>query len=376
MLNMTPKDFDVVTDAHPEEIRKLFGNSHLIGRRFRLAHIRFGREIIEVATFRASPAQEVETTASGRILRDNVYGTQEEDARRRDFTINAMYYDIRDFSVVDYVGGVDDINQRLLRIIGDPRQRYREDPVRMLRAMRFTAKLGFEIDAETAAPIRELGDLLQDVPSSRMFDEVVKLFHSGEAGKTLELLRRYGLFEHLFPQTAESLATADADTRLSLLQLAFRNTDDRIRQEKPVTPAFLFAALLWYPMLDRLSILMEQGQPRYQALYAASSRVTTEQTRYITIPRRFSGPMKEIWAFQHRFERRRGKQAFRLLERKRFRAAYDFLLLLAEIGQASQELADWWTRFQEVPQSERQTMVRALTPAGGKKKRKRRKEPV
>ncbi|MEK7839574.1 MAG: polynucleotide adenylyltransferase PcnB, partial [Pseudomonadota bacterium] len=400
LLGREPKDFDVVTDARPEQIRDVFRNARLIGRRFRLAHVRFGREIIEVATFRRAgvnearepldleedgegnaPEREVEVgdrllDDDGRVLRDNVYGNQEEDAYRRDFTVNALYYDVRDFSIVDYGGGMEDLQAGVIRSIGDPEIRYREDPVRMLRAIRFAAKLGFRLEQRTAAPIRDLAPLLASVPPARLFEEVLKLFHGGSALETFELLRQYGLFAHLFPMTEQNLAHEEDGFPHTLVPLALANTDKRVIADKPVTPAFLFAAMLWEPVREEIALLTANGMSPLDAQQRAADRVLRDQLKHIMLPKRFSVPMREIWSMQGRFERRGGAQAFRLAEHKRFRAAYDFLLLRAEVGETSMELADWWTRFQEVSPEERQTMVQNLSPeagAGGQKRRRRRR---
>ncbi len=394
MLGREPKDFDVVTDARPEQIRKLFHNARVIGRRFRLVHVRFGWEIIEVATFRAIPrdiAEEplpTEETEEGEAEAEedapaeteapdhNVFGSQEEDAVRRDFTVNALYYDIRDFSVIDYVGGVADLEAGILRVIGDPETRYREDPVRMLRAVRFAAKLGFKLEDKTAAPIRELAPLMASVPPARMFEEVLKLFHGGYALETYELLRHYGLFQHLFPLTEKSLEHEEGGFPVTLVPRALANTDARVNEDKPVTPAFLFAAMLWEPVREQMGEYIVRGMNGHDAMFRAAEHVLREQLRHVTIPKRFSVPMREIWDMQGRFERRSGQQAFRLVENKRFRAAYDFLLLRAETGEADPALAEWWTRFQSVGENERRVMVAEFTappPGGGKRRRRRRK---
>jgi len=395
MLGREPKDFDVVTDARPEEIRKLFHSARIIGRRFRLVHVRSGRDIIEVATFRAIPrdvgeetvpevedgemteeAEEAEVTPIARADQ-NVFGTQEEDALRRDFTVNALYYDIRDRSVVDYVGGVTDLKAGVLRTIGDPEARYREDPVRMLRVVRFAAKLSLKIDPATEAPIHRLAHLLATVPPARMFEEVLKLFHGGYALETFELLRHYNLFEYLFPLTDESLAHEEQGFPPTLVPRALASTDARVNEGKPVTPAFLFAALLWEPARRQMQELLGRGMAPYEAFHRAADAVLAEQLRHVSIPRRFSVPMREIWAMQDRLTRRHGRQPFRLLEDKRFRAAYDFLVLRADAGEAPRELADWWTTFQAVSPSERESMAAGAAPPpapeGGKKKKRRRR---
>jgi poly(A) polymerase len=387
MLGREPKDFDVVTDARPEEIRKLFHNARVIGRRFRLVHVRFGREIIEVATFRAIPRdiseesiskedEEGEEAEIGQATDpggQNIFGSQEEDAVRRDFTVNALYYDIRDFSVLDYVGGVADLKSGILRMIGDPEVRYREDPVRMLRAVRFAAKLAFKIEERTAAPIREFASLLASVPAARMFEEVLKLFHGGYALETYELLRHYGLFQFLFPLTEKSLEREEQGFPVTLVPRALANTDARVSEDKPVNPAFLFAAMLWEPVRQQTAESIARGMNRHDAAHHAAEQVLREQLRHVSIPKRFSVPMREIWSMQDRFERRAGMQAFRLLENKRFRAAYDFLLLRAEIGETDHVLADWWTRFQTAEESERRAMVADIAPATGAGKRGRRR---
>lgn len=429
MLGREPKDFDVVTDARPEQIRELFRNSRIIGRRFRLVHVRFGREIIEVATFRAVPHDPDEWAASddvedGEMLRDelagtealepgepeesaeppesprsgrrssrrerelepvnpNIFGSQEEDALRRDFTVNALYYDIRDFSVCDYVGGVTDLQAGVLRMIGDPETRYREDPVRMLRVVRFAAKLGLKIDAQTAAPLSKLAPLLASVPPARMFEEVLKLFHGGHALDTFEMLRHYGLFRFLFPEAEESLAAeGDSDHYPHmLLPQALANTDKRLAEDKPVNPAFLFAAILWEPVRERTALLIANGMHPAEAQMRAAEEVLREEQRHVSIPKRFSFPMREIWSLQSRFARRQGKNALKLFESKRFRAAYDFLLLRTHAGEEPQELADWWTRFQEVDANARQGMIQSLSTEGGgegprrKHRRRRRRKP-
>ncbi len=397
LLGREPKDFDVVTDARPEEIRKLFHNARIIGRRFRLVHVRFGREIIEVATFRragvrewretleedsehgSGAADDAEAAATAEepapeVSDQNVFGTQEEDAVRRDFTVNALYYDIRDRSVIDYVGGMRDLKQGVLRMIGDPEERYREDPVRMLRAVRFAAKLAFKIEERTAAPFKTLGPLLLTVPPARMFEEVLKLFQGGYALETFELLRHEQLFQYLFPLTDETLAHEEGGYPITLVPRALGNTDTRINDGKPVTPAFLFAAMLWEPVREQMALAIANGAQHHDAMMRAVEDVLRAQLKHTALPKRFSVPMREIWFLQSRFERRAGAQVLRLLEHPRFRAAYDFLLLRAECGEVEQGLADWWTRIQEVGEEERRRMIGALGPApGGKRRRRRRK---
>ncbi|MDN5925315.1 MAG: polynucleotide adenylyltransferase PcnB, partial [Xanthomonadales bacterium] len=332
LLGVQPKDFDVATDATPEQVKHLFRNCRLIGRRFRLAHVVFGREIIEVATFRGTGEscadQNQRHVVDGRILRDNVWGSIEEDALRRDFRVNALYYDISDFSVRDYVGGVEDLHDRVLRLIGEPELRYREDPVRMLRAARLAAKLDFTISADTAAPFATLGALLADAPPARLFDESLKLFLSGYGLASMRVLRYHGLLKHLFPVTAKALARDD-DALEQLLDGGLISTDTRIAEGKSVTPAFLFAVLLWGEVRHRAEALIDAGEEATQAWASASLKVLGEQSARVSIPRRFVYMMEEIWALQPRFAECSRKRVFRLLAHPRFRAAYDFLLLRA-----------------------------------------------
>jgi len=381
LLGREPKDFDVGTDARPEQIKDLFRNCRLIGRRFRLAHVRFGREVIEVATFRAASDAEAEETSDvaltdeGRILRDNVFGTLEQDAWRRDFTVNALYYDIRDFSVVDHVRGLEDLKAGTLRLIGDPEQRYREDPVRMLRAVRFAAKLGFRIHPDTEAPLHDLGYLLQDIPAARLFEEVMKLFLGGCAVTGFELLRHYDLFRYLFPMTDEVLTREEQGFPITFVARALENTDTRLAEDKPVTPAFLYAALLWEPVRLRMQELLQQGASGLEAAQIAGNQVTSEQQRFTSLPKRFSLPMREIWMLQPRLERRRGKAPYRMLEHPRFRAAYDFLLLRGEVGEAPRELVDWWTNFQVLNPDERDALTQPDAPAK-RRRRPRKRRPA
>ncbi len=378
LLGREPKDFDITTNAEPEQIRAIFRNCRLIGRRFRLAHIVFGRDVVEVATFRGQGTDavegEIEADESGRLLRDNVYGSLEEDAWRRDFTVNSLYYNIRDFSVVDYTGGLADLEAGVLRIIGDPRQRYREDPVRMLRAVRFAAKIGFRLEKETEAAVFELGHLLQDIPAARLFDEVLKLLMGGCAIQTFELLRHYNLFQHLFPQTEQALAIEEGGFPLVMLVQALGNTDERIAEGKPVTPAFLFAALLWEPV--RLAweqeVAADESLPQALALTNAMREVVSKQVQSTALPRRFSTPMQEIWMMQPRLARRAGKAAYRLLEHPRFRAAYDFMLLRIHAGEEEQELGEWWTEFQIADSDRRKEMVSVFGTVRGRRRRRRR----
>ncbi|HET7269238.1 MAG TPA: polynucleotide adenylyltransferase PcnB [Oleiagrimonas sp.] len=352
LLGVTPKDFDVATDATPEQVRQLFRNCRLIGRRFRLAHVLFGREIVEVATFRGfgegGEGDDTRRVVDGRLVRDNVWGSIEEDALRRDFRVNALYYDIADFSVIDYVGGMRDLDDRVLRLIGDPEQRYREDPVRMLRAARLSAKLGFAIDEAALAPIVQLRDLLADASPARLFDESLKLFMAGRAADSFHTLERLGLLETLFPATAGALQRDDAALR-GMIEQGLANTDERVADGRRVTPAFLFAVLLWDEARRQVAALVDNGLEPSLAWQRASHHVVAAQSRHVAIPRRFSRVMEEIWILQPRFARRTRKRAFRLLEHPRFRAAYDFLLLRAPESEELRELGEWWTRAQELP---------------------------
>lgn len=376
LLGREPKDFDVATNASPDEVRELFRNCRLVGRRFRLAHVTFGRDVIEVATFRAmlrgEEHDEHVIEDDGRIIRDNVYGTLEEDAWRRDFTVNALYYNINDFSVVDYTGGLADLRAGTLRLIGDPLQRYREDPVRMLRAARFVVKLGFRLHPDSERPLLELGHLLQGIPAARLFEEVLKLFLSGSAVQTFEALRHYGLFRYLFPATDRVLAEEREGFPRTFVIQALANTDERIALDKPVTPAFLFAALLWEPMRRRAAEMLAHGVPEQDAGSDAAHEIVQAQAKHVAFPKRFSIPMREIWAMQPRLERVRGRTPGKLMEHPRFRAAYDFLVLRAQSGEPVQELADWWTKYQEMNEGERESLTRDRE-VPRKKRRKRRR---
>ena len=373
LLGKHPKDFDIATDAHPEQVHKLFRNSILIGRRFRLVHVRFGREIIEVATFRASHhssenSNQAKQAENGMLLRDNVYGTVDDDAMRRDFTINAMYYNINGFTIHDFAGGIEDIEKRSIRIIGDPQARYREDPVRMLRAIRFAAKLDFVIDPATAEPMHTLGHLLEPIPAARMFEEILKLLLSGNGEQTYYLLRDYDLFKFLFPATdaaIESDITEDFQVE-DFVILALRNSDERIAQGKSVTPAYLLAALLWHPLQQKLAQI--RNMPPIPAMHQAAQDVILQQVKHTSIPRRFSTPMKEIWDMQLRLPRRHGSRAAELVDNKRFRAAYDFILLREASGEDLENLGEWWTEYQFASGERREQMTKDLGKAAPKKR--------
>jgi poly(A) polymerase len=430
LLGITPKDFDVATNALPEEVRRLFRNCRLIGRRFRLAHVHFGNEIIEVATFRAAAAPEREDAEDleddaenegvssegasnegssnegappaaasdftapsdsehrafdprGRILRDNIYGTIEEDVWRRDFAANGLYYNIDDFSIWDFVDGVSDVRARRLKLIGDPETRDREDPVRMLRAVRFAAKLDFSIEPVTEAPIKKLAYLLDGVPPARLFDECLKLFLSGFGAKSYRLLQQYGLFEHLFPLSAAAFALPPYAYAGEMLERGLVNTDERIAADKAVTPTFLFAVLLWSAVLRELNERQAGPAPDITQLMQACDTVLRAQQARVAIPRRFAIPMRELLMLQPRFNRRSGVKSLSLMQHPRFRAAYDFLLLRAQVGVADPELAKWWTDIQLLPQDERVALVQARpaepaaetggTAAPGRRRRRRRR---
>jgi len=347
LLGERPKDFDVATDALPEEVRKLFRNCRLIGRRFVLAHVMYGREVIEVATFRGSDddGSGARHVVDGRIVRDNVYGNIEQDAVRRDFTANALYYDIADFSVLDYLGGYEDVMARRLRLIGDPEARYREDPVRMLRAVRLAAKLGFSIDAAEVIP--KLAPLIAEAAPARLFEELMKLFMSGHAQESFAGLDRHGLLEVMLPPTYRALHQKADSADRRLVEAALMSTDRRVAEDKSVTPAFLLAALLW-PAAQRefAGVKADDDEDPMRSWNEAAARVVREQTARIALPKRFALPMQELWAMQPRFRERRKRSVTRLLSHPRFRAAYDFLLLRAEVDPVARADADWWTEAQ------------------------------
>ncbi|MFT0211673.1 polynucleotide adenylyltransferase PcnB [Pseudomonas sp. F1_0610] len=380
LLGLRPKDFDVATSATPEQISSLFRNSRIIGRRFKLVHIHFGREIIETATFRGShddTGKNNDRSAhndKGRILRDNVYGSLDDDALRRDFTINALYYDVSSHNIIDYAQGVQDIKDGLIRLIGDPSQRYLEDPVRMLRAIRFAAKLGFTLEAKTAEPIRQLAHLLKDIPAARLYEEVLKLFMNGKALKTYELLQEYNLFAPLFPETAHIIASG-SQYASEIVRSALKNTDERISANKPVTPAFLFAALLWPGVPVRTTDIQNQGIPAFEASQEASHWVLHNQLKHTAIPKRFSIPMREIWSLQERLTRRQGKRADVLLAHPRFRAAYDFLLLRESAGEQTTGLGQWWTEYQFADDAKKRSMIKEVANQSGTKRKRTKHAP-
>jgi poly(A) polymerase len=370
LLKRTPKDFDVATNATPEQVHKIFRRSRIIGRRFQIVHVMFGAETIEVSTFRGSHLADdvgAQIADSGRILRDNVFGSHEEDAVRRDFTANALYYDPHTEEIFDFHNGLPDLKAGVLRIIGKPEIRYREDPVRMLRAVRLSAKLGLKLDPATETPIPKLADLLHDVPPARLFDEMLKLFLSGHAMESARALREHGLHHGLLPMLDVVLEQPMGER---FVTLALQNTDERVLEDKPVSPAFLFATLLWHEVLAAWQKLQAKGERSIPALMQAMHDVSDIQAEKLAITKRFSVTMKEIWAIQPRFEQRSGQRPYRLLENPRFRAGYDFLLLRCQSGELPMELAEWWDAFAQADAEKRAAM---LLPDTGPKKRRRRR---
>ncbi len=383
LLGGHPKDFDIATDATPEEVKGIFRSSRIIGRRFRIVHVRFGREIVEVTTFRGhhdgedradKHADQSRQSKRGLLLRDNVYGTLDEDAIRRDLTINALYYCSETFAVYDHGKGLQDLEAKRVRVIGDPLQRYREDPVRMLRVVRFAAKLGFSVEQATASAIDHAAALLDDIPPARLFDEFLKLFLAGHAEATLDLLRHYHLMPHLFPEPSLLM---DRDPRAAaLVARAMANTDKRIHADKPVTPAFILAAMLWPVVALRAQQLRERGEPAIPAMHSAGQQVVAEACQRVAIPKRFSQPMREIWELQGRLARPRGKKAAELVEHRRFRAAYDFLLLREEAGEDCDDRGQWWTEFQTLDMNERLSRLDTGNAARSEGRRRGRQKPA
>ena len=374
LMNVKPKDFDVATDATPEEVYKVFRRSRIIGRRFRLVHVLWGQETIEVSTFRGHHMTEgdAQTNDSGRIIRDNIFGNLTEDAARRDFTANALYYNPANEDVLDFHNGVTDLNANLLRMIGDPTTRYQEDPVRMLRAVRLSAKLGLKIEKNTEAPIQKLADLLQDVPPSRLFDEMLKLFLSGHAVESISALRAQHLHHGLLPLLDVVLEQPLGER---FVMLALKNTDERIKIGKSSNPSFLFATLLWHEMLVAWDKYKAQGEHLIPAMYMAMDEVIGVQAQKMAIHNRFTATMKEIWSMQPRFEQRAGKRPYGLLTHPRYRAGYDFLLLRCESGEIDMEIGEWWTKFADADAETRAAML--LPDTTPKKRRKKnRKKPT
>ncbi len=375
LLRKTPKDFDIATDAHPEEVREMFRNSRIIGKRFRIVHVRFGREIIEVTTFRGPHADEYDEnhSDSGMTLNDNVYGTFEEDVFRRDFTMNAIYYEPQEKEIIDLADGTADIESQIIRTIGDPTGRLREDPVRMLRAIRFQAKLEFGLESDLQSSIRSLGYLIQDVPPARLFEEVLKLFLSGYGTAAFDSMLENDIYGWLFPDSKRSMENNATE---ELVRLALTSTDQRIAKQMPVTPAFIYAAVLWYPFVDEKQRLEQEDGIKHAAAHEAANNVISKQQLFTSIPKRFSGPMRDIWFLQSRLPSRFGQKPDRIIEHKRFRAAYDFLLLREQAGEKTDQLGEWWTEYQEATE-ERKLAMKQSTNDGSlrKRKRKRRRKP-
>ena len=394
LLGIAPKDFDVATDATPTEVQRLFRRARLIGRRFQIVHVQFGQELIEVSTFRAlvdappeaataEPPRRLKrdeldrrthaVDASGRVLRDNVWGEQHEDAARRDFTINAMYYDPATQTVLDYHGGLADIRGKTLRVIGVPEARYREDPVRLLRVVRFAAKLNFTIEPHTSAPIAVMAPLINNVPAARVFDEMLKLLMSGQALACLQQLRKQGLHHGLLPLLDVVLEQPLGE---KFVTLALANTDARIKEGKPVSPGFLFASLLWHQVLEKWTAYKTAGEYPIPALHLAADDVLNAQTDKLALQRKIASDMRDIWAMQPRFERRTGKSPYKLLEHLRLRAGYDFLLLRCASGEIDSEIGEWWTDFMDADGGGREALLNNKTrpaEAGAAKKRPRRR---
>ena len=365
IAGITPKDFDIATDATPDQVRALFRRSRIIGRRFQIVHVMQGAETLEVSTFRAAHDADTQKDEHGRVLRDNVWGSQADDAARRDFTINALFFDPVAQTVLDYHNGVADLKRKTLRVIGDPRERYREDPVRMLRAVRLAAKLGLTIDAAAREPIAEMAALMGNVPAARVFDEMLKLLFSGHARECVKRLRDEGLHHGLLPLLDVILEQALGER---FVMLALENTDQRVREGKSTSPGFLFATLLWNEVLANWQIRIQRGEVRIPALFEAMDEVLDQQSEKLAITRRISGDIKDIWALQPRFEKRSGKLPLRLLAQPRFRAGYDFLLLRAESGELPLEQAHWWRDFQVADEPTRLAM---LQPEAKPRKRRR-----
>ncbi len=381
LLGKKPKDFDVTTNATPDQVRKLFRNCRLVGRRFRLAHVMFGPEIIEVATFRGHHEdQPADRTTSqrgqnGMLLRDNIFGSIEEDAQRRDFTINSLYYSVADFTVRDYVGGMQDLEEGIIRLIGNPETRYREDPVRMLRAVRFAAKLHMRISPETAEPIARLATLINDVPPARLFEESLKLLQAGNGLDTYQLLREYSLFQPLFPTITRYFTEKGDSSMERIINLVLKNTDTRIQNDMRVNPAFLFAAMLWYPQLETAQkIAQESGLTYHDAFALAMNDVLDEACRTLAIPKRITTLVRDIWQLQLRMSRRQGKRAWKLMEHPKFRAAYDLLALRAEVegNHELQKLVQWWGEFQVAAPPAQKGMLDVLDDEPDTRRRHRR----
>ena len=372
-----PKDFDVATNATPEQVRNCFRRSRIIGRRFQIVHVLMGAETIEVTTFRGHHDQQsshrAQTDNQGRVLRDNVFGSQKDDAMRRDFTVNALYFDPATETIIDYHRGLSDLKQKTLRMIGDPEQRYREDPVRMLRAVRLASKLDLTIEPATRQPIGELAGLIENVPPSRLFDEMLKLLTSVDAVKCLKRLRNEGLHHGVLPLLDVIL---DQPLGERFVMLALEKTDQRVREGKPISPGFLFATLLWHQVLAKWEALKTGGERPIPALFAAMDDVLDVQAEKLAITRRVAGDIKDIWLLQPRFEQRSGKRPYALIEQARFKAGYDFLLLRAESGEIDAELGRWWTDFLNAEGDVRAEMLLPQKPDEAKKRRRRKRKPA
>ena len=377
LTGVKPKDFDIATNATPEQVKRLFRRAFIIGRRFQIVHVMFGQDLLEVTTFRGPSNDAAPKDEHGRVLRDNTFGEQHEDAARRDFTINAMYYDPASQTVLDYHGGVKDIRKKVLRIIGVPETRYREDPVRMLRVVRFAAKLQFTIDPATQAPIAVMAPLINNVPAARVFDEMLKLLTSGHAMACLQALRKEGLHHGLMPLLDVVLEQPMGE---KFITLALANTDERIQQGKRVSPSFLFASLLWHQVLEKWEAHKAAGEFPIPALHLAADDVLNTQTDALAIQRKIGADMRDIWAMQPRFEKRVGKTPYKMLEHQRMRAAYDFLLLRCASGEIDAEIGEWWTAFINGDADERERLINSKpkAPAGAstaKKRKPRRRAP-
>ncbi|HCZ14533.1 MAG TPA: polynucleotide adenylyltransferase PcnB [Candidatus Accumulibacter sp.] len=377
LAGLKPKDFDVATNATPEQVRHCFRRSRIIGRRFQIVHVSMGAETIEVTTFRGHHGEhagnKAQTDEQGRVLRDNVFGSQAEDAARRDFTVNALYYDPTSETITDYHHGVADLQQKTLRMIGDPKTRYREDPVRMLRAVRLAAKLGLTIDPAASRPIREMSELIDNVPPSRLFDEMLKLLTSGHALHCVRQLREEGLHNGLLPLLDVILGQPLGER---FVMLALEATDRRVAEGKPISPGFLFATLLWHEVLAKWQLFKSGGEPATPALFLAMDEVLEVQAEKLAITRRIAGDIKDIWALQPRFEQRSGKRPYGVLQHPRFKAGYDFLLLRAESGELEPATSVWWTEFLHASDEARAAMLLPPTPGEARKRRRRRRPPA
>jgi poly(A) polymerase len=371
LLDFKPKDFDVATNATPDQVKRLFRRAFIIGKRFQIVHVMFGQELIEVTTFRGASAEASPKDEHGRVLRDNTFGEQHEDAVRRDFSINAMYYDPASRTVFDYHRGIEDIRSKTLRMIGVPEARYREDPVRLLRVVRFAAKLNFTIDPATREPIQVMAPLINNVPAARVFDEMLKLLMSGHALACLQQLRKEGLHHGLLPLLDVVLEQPLGE---KFVTLALAGTDQRIREGKGVSPGFLFASLLWHQVVEKWNAYQAAGEYPIPALHLAADDVLNTQTEKLALQRRIASDMRDIWAMQPRFDRRIGKSPYKLLEHPRFRAGYDFLLLRCASGEIETEIGEWWTAFMDADGPGREALLakKSRTEGEGPKKRRRR----